>query len=238
MTTDANDFETRVNSVVSAMVQGADETWTIPEEVASTASPEVLYAAKLAKRQRDTQSAYTKASQKAKSLEAINGKLTQHMIDNATLHLSDSERADLNALRATDPEAWRVKITEAETQAKELLRKKVKDFEQEGIQFTELEIRQNKVADFKAETGVELSDEFIEENLPAKYTKDLAEGKINFDQFLQRSKDYLTKAKVIKGSTDEVDEGKPDLSKAGGASKPTKQATDADDAKSYSKETY
>jgi hypothetical protein len=240
MTTEQTDFKTQVNSIVDSMTQGADGNWVIPEEVAAKVGEEVLYAAKIEKRFRDTQSAFTKVSQKAKSLETVNSQLTQHMIDNATLHLNEEERAELNALRSTDPEAWRIKITEAENKAKNIIRERISTFEQEGKKLTELEIRQQKVEAFKERTGIELNNEFIESNLPARYIKDLEAGTIDFDEFLKRSEDYLTKAKVIKGANEEVEGDKtiPDLATARGGSQPAKQAQEVDSSIAYKNEIY
>jgi hypothetical protein len=237
MTTEKKDFKTSVDSVVSAMVQGEDGNWQIPPELLENTPEEVAYAAKLEKRYRDTQSAYTKAQQKSKSLETVNGKLTEHMIRNATLHITDEQRADLDALRATNPEAWREKLSGYEEEAKQLVTSKVSEFQQEGVKVSELELRAQKVAEFKEEVGVELTDSFIEENLPAKYIKDLEKGTIDFDTFLQRSKDYLTKAKIIKGS-DEEPENAPNLGKLGGGHKPAKAAIEGGIVESYKTEIY
>lgn len=236
-TEEKKDFKTVVDSVVATMVQGEDGNWQIPEDVLQDSAPEVIYAAKLEKRNRDTQSAYTKARQTVKSLETVNSRLTEHLIENATLHITDEQRAELDSLRATNPEAWREKLTTYEQEAKTLVSSKVQEFTAEGTKVSELELRQQKVDAFKEEVGIELTDAFIEENLPAKYIKDLEKGTIDFDEFLKRSKAYLTKTKIIKGSDEEVDNA-PNLGALGGGHKPSNKAVAGDIIQSYKTEIY
>lgn len=231
------EFEGQVKNIVDSMVEGEDGKWTIPENVSREASKEALYAAKLEKRYRDTQSAYTKANQKAKKLEVTTEKMTEHLVNNATMHLSDDQRNELNSLKLRDPDKWREKLNEYETEAQNILRGKIQEYEKEGDQISELELRKAKMEAFTESTGIVLNDKVVQNDLPAAFSNDLKEGKIDFDQFLEKAQDFLTRDKVIKGA-DKDPKNQPNLGKLPGGSEPSKEAQVGDIVQSYQDEIY
>lgn len=230
-------FEAKVKAVVDGMVKGDDGNWSIPEELSAKASEEVLYAAKLEKRYRDTQSAYTKANQKAKSLEVQTEKMTEHLISNATMHLSDDQRSELDRLKLRDPDQWRSKLNEYETEAQNILRGKIDEYAKEGEQVSELDLRRAKMDAFTESTGITLNDDVVQNQLPAAYSKQLSEGKIDFDEFLTKAHEFLTKTKVVKGANDEP-KNSPNLGKLPGGSTPSEAAQLGDIVESYKDEVY
>jgi len=227
-------FEEEVKTVIEKMTQDEKGNWTLPADV--QAAPEVLYAAKLEKRFRDTQGAFTKAQQRAKELEITNGKLTEHLVNNATLHLTDQQAEELDQLKKTDLDSWRNKVNEYEGQARSLLQAKATEFHSEAQKATELERRKEKLQQFTTETGIEVTDELISTRLPSKVLSDLQTGKITYDDFLKEVKNYV-KPTVIAGTTTEPEED-IDLGKLPGGSEPAKKDVEKDFIASYKKEVY
>lgn len=228
-------FADQVNEAVTKLVE-TNGVWEFPADVLKDLPEAVAYSAKQEKRIRDNSSAFHKANNRAKELEAINGRLTTHLVDNATLHLSSEQRTELEELKLTDPDAWRTKLTSYETEAKTILQAKVNEFQQEGKTLTELDERKIKLAAFTESTKIELTDKIIEEQLPASYAKQLAEGKITFDDFLDKAHKFLTKEKVIKGANEgKLEDNNIDLSKLPGGNTPDKPAQEKDLEKAYKK---
>lgn len=229
-------FADKVHAVLARATQAADGSLVLAAEDANL-SPELDFAVKAEKRVRDNQSAYTKARQEAKKHETIATKLTQHILANVVPHLSVEEQAELETLKLTDPDAWRSKLGELETKTKSGLQAKLQEIEQEGADMSELEVRQVQLAQFVQETGIQLDDRIIEEQLPAAYTKELSSGKITFDQFLVKARDFLLKGKVIEGAGT-TPKTKPSLATLPGGSQPSAPAQEGDSLQRYAKETY
>lgn len=229
-----SDFEESVKAVVDKMSQDDKGNWNLPSEI--EVAPEVLYAARLEKRFRDTQGSFTKASQKAKELEITNQKLTEHLVANATLHLTDTQAHELEQLKRQDIDAWRNKVNEYESQAKSLLQTKAREFHSEAQRATELEQRKLRAEQFAAETGITITDELIETRLPSKLAKDLAAGAISFETFLAEVKQYV-KPDVIAGAN-KAPEKDIDLAKLPGGSEPAAADKMIDDIQAYRNEVY
>lgn len=227
----------QVNTLLGSMVQNEKGDWELPEEAIKDIPEAVIYAAKAERRYRDTQSSYTKSRQELKALKTTNESLVNHMIENATLDLTQEQRDQLDELRGTDPEAWRDKLTEYETAAKDAQRTKTKEFEDKGKKVSEAEMRQAMYADFTERTGIELSDQVIENQLPASYSKNMSDGTWTFEEFLANVETFLSKDKVIKDADDKGD--KPtQMGKLPGGKDPDEAAKALDDVEAYDKETY
>jgi hypothetical protein len=231
-------LEAKVSNLVDSMVQNSSGKWELPEDASKDVAPEILLAVKTERRFRDTQSSYTKARQELKSTQAVNKGLTEHVIKNATLHLSEEERSELDDLRATDPEAWRDKLNEHEKKAKEIQQGKIKELESEGKKASEAELRAASFEAFTQRTGIELSDEVVENQLPAAYTKNLASGKWSFDEFLTQTEQFLAPKKSIKGAKNQPKTDTKDISNLPGGAKPSQQAQTVDDLAAYKKEIF
>jgi len=227
----------QVNAVVSAMVQTEEGKWDIPEETLADLPEAIVYAAKAEKRYRDTQGGYTKARQRVKELETVNTELTSHVVKNATMHLTNEEREELDDLKTSDPEAWREKINEHESTAKKLQEEKITEFQTKGKKASEAEVRTTAYQEFTERTGIELNDDVMENQLPASYTKKLSEDKWTFDEFLEAAEKFLTPNVKVKGADDNPDIPKS-MNKLPGGKEPSKEAQTGDAVQSYVKETY
>lgn len=230
------DLDTQVNTLVESMVQDDDGKWKLPD--GTEADPAIVYAAKAERRRRDTQASYTKSRQEAKKLQTVNEKLQSEVLNTATVHFSDEEREELDELKMRDPDAWHKRLTELTDNKKKTLKDKLADFDKEGERMSELEIREAKVAAFNESTGIELNDKIIGEQLPAAYTKQLENGDIDFDQFLEKAAKFLQGQVTTKPQGKEPGKPNPDLSKLAGGDKPTDKAVETDIVQSYDNEIY
>lgn len=228
-------FEQAVNEVVSKMV--ADDTGVLRLPDGVEAKPEVLYAAKIVKRQRDTQSAFTKSQQELKALKEENNKLAQNWEQDAVSHLSSQEQARLEELKSQDPDAWRTEITLIEDNKRKEFKQKRDTISNESRQVSELERRADVLAQFnEANPEVLITDEVINNDVPPRITKKLAEGVISFEDYLEEVKTYLGKGKKISGG--DVPSSDPSLAKVRGSNTPSKEALSNQDQSDYKKETF
>lgn len=237
MSTPDNDtqFEQAVNDVVSKMVTDSSGVLRLPDGV--EAKPEVLYAAKVVKRQRDTQSAFTKSQQELKALREENSKLATNWEQDAVSRLSNQEQARLEELKSQDPDAWRSEITQIEENKRKEFRQKRETISTESRQVGELERRADVLAAFNAANpNLVITDELINNDVPPRITKKLADGSIQFEEYLEEVKNYLSKGKkVVDGAAPASD---PNLSSVRGGSAPSKDALSSQDMSDYKKETF
>lgn len=201
---------------------------------------ELRYAVTAEKRLRDTQASYTKTRQELKAKEAEKSVLVQKVLSNVSLELTAEQAEELDDLKFSDPEAWRKKVNAYEMEA---LKKREKEIDEDvkkvsgsALEEEELERRKEVLASFlETHEGFDLNDEIIENDIPPRISKKLANGSITFEQFLQECYDFSTKGKVIK-QEETLDQ--PNLSRFGGSGNPDKNAVKEDIIISYSKETY
>jgi len=227
----------RVNSAVSSMVKDDAGNWTLPEDESAPNSEEFKYAVLAERRVRDTQSGYTKSRQKVKELETVNTALTDHVIASATVNLTAEQRTELDSLRVDDPEAWRLKLSGYEAEAVAAQKEKLTEFNSQGVQASKADEVAQAYADFTATTGMALSDDIIDNDLPASFKRDFEGGIIDLSQFIDKAAQYLTKSKVIKGADDTTGKG-TDMSKLAGGSEPTQTAKDVDSVQTYESEIF
>lgn len=215
---------------------------TKQEDILKDVPIEVLDAAQRELRYRNTQASFTRAQQESKKHQEISKQLTDQLISNSTIHITAEQQEELDELKLKDPDAWREKLTTYEAEAKTILQAKVDEAHQAGHKVSELELRQIKLDAFTESTGIALNDQIIEEQLPAKYTKQLESGEITFDQFLEAAKTYLTKGSVVAGTdkSDEAlkDENLKDFKKLSGTTQPNEHALESDAIDSYRSEIY
>lgn len=229
------DFEEQVNTIVNQATLDDNGNLVLPAEVSATA--EVLYAAKLAKRQRDTQSAYTKAQQRNRTLEEENKRLASTWESEVVATLSPVDYARLEELKAQDPEAWRQELMVIEGKKREDFATKRNTISKEVGQQTELERRATVLDAFnKANPDLIISDKLIEDEIPPRLTKKLEKGEIAFEEYLEEVKTYLSKGKKI--ATTPAPETEPGFSTSRGASSPSQSAVKAQSSSDYSKEVF
>ena len=232
--TDTPSFADRVNEVVSSATVDESGNLQLPDDI--EADEAVLYAAKLEKQRRDTQSSYTKAQQRAKQLEAENNKLAEKWQEDALKNLSIADQAEMEELKLQDPDAWREKMNELEEEQRNKFTERRQSVSQEAQQLTELELREQQLEEFnKANPDFQITDDVIDNDIPPRLTKQLENGDITFDEFLNKAKDYVQKPKAIKGAQAPND---PNLGEAAGGHKPSEQARKKQMSNDYNQEIF
>lgn len=230
MGTPDNTFAAEVDKVVEQLTPNAEGKLELPEGV--TTSEEAMYAAKLEIRRRDTYSSYGKAKNENKALKAENTALATQWEKDAMSVISQEDRAELAELKASDPDAWLAKVEEHKGQQKTKFKEKRALVSTEASKLTELELRTAHIEQYNSDNPeFVINDEVIASDVPPKYTKQLADGKINFEEFISKVSKFLKAPKTL--AKGESKEKEPNLSTEGGMSGPSKEAIVANASESY-----
>jgi len=226
--TSQTEAQQRINKLVDTMERDDSGNWKLSEEV-----DDITMAAVLSERRyRDTQASYTKSRQELKRQESITNTLQERILNNASLSLTDEQKTELNELKTSNPDAWRAKINEYETAAKSNLADELAQVVETAGNKGEVEIRAEQMKVWSEQTGIELNDDIVANDLPPRFTKQLESGEITFEQFLTKAGEYLGKEKVIQG-TETNDEEDPNFSDVAGSSEPTDEAQGHDFTNTY-----
>lgn len=234
---DTQSFEAVVNTAVSAMVQGEDGKWSLPETVDKTNEP-LVFAINAERRRRDTQSAYTRTSQENARLKAEVNHLAEGWQADFAATQSPEVQAELEELKYADPEAWRVRINELENVRKTKFNERRTEIVEKAKGESEVEYRTRAIEEFAAaHPEIALTDEVIANDIPPRFTNELKSGKITFVQFLDNCAEYLSKGRVVKPQ-EETANSQPDLGKVAGSDYPSDAAKAAAVKSSYDKEIF
>lgn len=207
------------------------EGWQAPEG----ADPALLYAANAEKRRRDTQSQFTKSQQQLKAAETRATKLAEKLESSIMETLPLKQQTRLEELKNTDPDAWRAELGKLETSAKGELAKELETINKAASQVSEEEQRLQLLQQFQ-EANPDITPEMIDEDVPPRITKKLANGTITFEQFLEESAKFLRANKVIDAGEDAPNF--VDLGKGAGGSRPGENDQAKAGTDSYAKEVY
>jgi len=229
-------FADRVNEAVKAATVDEEGNLVLPDDLPE----EVKFAATAEKRRRDTQSAYTKETQKTKALEAEKSTLLNKLNSSVKVELTTEQAEELEELKFSDPEAWRTRMNtyEAEARAKrtEEIDNDLKQVSAGTLEKEELEQRKQTLQEFQsAHPDFELTDAIIANDIPPRISKKLETGAISFEAFLQECYDFVTTGKVVK---QEPNPKRPNMGKFGGGSSPDRNATIEDSITTYKNEVY
>lgn len=227
-------FEEQVNTVVSKMTTDDAGKTVLPEGI--EASEEVMFAAKLAKRHRDTQSQFTKVTQTNKALQAENESLARSWEQDATTNLSPGEQAKLEEMKVQDPDRWRAEITKLEEAKRAAFQEKRKGITQEVSAQTELEQRAELLANHNAANpDQQITDEVIDNDIPPRIVKKLEQGEVSFEEFLNECTTYLGKGKVLNRVEADPD---VDFASARGSNAPSEEALNEQSKSDYKEEIF
>lgn len=211
-------FEQTVNETVAGMMKGDNGKWQFAE--GSELSDQVKFAAKTERRRRDQEGAYTKQMEEVAALKAMNEQLTAKVKTKPSAYISDEQAQELDNLKFEDPDAWRAKLNEYDTQASKQLQEELVKMEQESSKQAEVERRKIVLAQFNAQNPqLNLTDEVIIDNVPPRIIKQLETGEIAFDDFLAKAKTYITTPKVLDSGT--VLAAEPNMGQLQGSANPS-----------------
>jgi hypothetical protein len=226
------DIEEQVNAAINNRTEVDGKM-----QFAADLDPLVQFAANAEIRRRDTQASYTKTQQKNLALEAENEHLASTWEKEVARSLTVEQQNELDELKHTDVELWREKINEYESSNSTRVRTKRAEIKDTVVKETELQQRTRLLEEYNtANPDLALTDDVIDNDIPPRITKELAEGKITFDQYIDKCATFLSKGKVIHPG--EQAPGDPDLSKTPGRGTPDPKAVGQAATDSYSKEIY
>lgn len=203
----------------------------IPEGniITTTDTPESTQQVDYEKRFKDTQAFATKiAQEKAEKERELNELKAELSVLKETakpsLNIDAQMQSELEDLKYSDPDAWRVKMNELELKSKQEFNTKIDEAKQLSSQQLELQRRANILEQFQTEhPDVEFTDELLNLDIPRRIVKELEEGKVSYEEFLNTVYNYVKTPKVIGSITKTLEQ--PNLSKLVGDDTPTKNSS-------------
>ena len=200
----------------------------IPEST-TTDTPESTQQVDYEKRFKDTQAFATKVAQeKADAIRELNELKAELSVLKETakpsLTIDAQTQSELEDLKYSDPDAWRTKVNELEQKANLEFNSKIAEAKQLSTQQLELQRRANVLAQFQTEhPDVEFTDELLHLDIPQRIVKELENGKVTYEEFLNNVYNYVKTPKVVGSITKTLEQ--PNLSKTGGDDTPTKNSS-------------
>ncbi len=223
----------KIDNLIPNLTQDDTGNWISPEGT----SEELSLAAVAEKRRRDTQASRQDMKVLLDTEKAKSAALVKRMEGNLTITLNADEAKELDTLKLSDPEAYHEKMMEHKEKARLKLADTLTEVNKDSAVAGELDSRIEILKRFnESNPTLNITDEFIESEIPPRITKRLSTGKITFGEFLNEVKEYVSKNKVLgDGNADPTDINMGDL---GGSPKPADKAVGEDIVASYAKEVY
>ncbi len=215
---------------LSNKAEAAYQVLKTGEKLPDDTSPEVTLLAKQMKISRDTQSEYTKNRQELVQTKA-ELKATNAIAMQVAPTLTEEQATELQELKFTDPDKWRELSDSYEDKARQGRATHIKEQSEEQSVAAVQELRLEQLKEFTKESGIVINDDVIENDIPPRITKKLAEGKISFKEFLSEAEGFLTSSKVIDNG-DAAQKNKS-FDTAAGHQSPENRATQNDYVESY-----
>lgn len=189
------DIRTQVNEILKNIQVDDNGKFIYPEGI----SPELKAAVAATKSFRDTQSSYTKAQQELKALkaeaEALKQQLAQY--ETPTSGLSPEEQKELEELKYANPDEWYQRMRQLEAQAKDKVKEKLEEVSKKAKEETEIEYRKRRLEEFNQNRETPVTPEQLELMVPPIYAKQLLDGEIDFDTYLEKAVAFIEGPKVV-----------------------------------------
>jgi hypothetical protein len=232
-TSNAEDIQSLINRTVKEVTVDDNGKYVYPENM----DPVLKAAVAATKSYRDNQSGFTKSQQSLKESEAevkaLQSKLAK--FTSKSLELTPEDRQELDNLKTSDPEQWRVKLNQLELEAKDTIKEEIDSATEEARETAsgefELQRRYDYLDQFNEGREVKITPELLDTDVPPRITKKLAESEITFEVYLDEVAEYLLKGKTVAKA--EV-EKTTDLNKLNGSSEASEDAKDKQGEIDYS----
>ena len=189
------------------------------------------------KRFKDTQAFATKIAQekaeKEKELAELKAELSVlKTTAQPSMSISKEMQEELEDLKYSDPEAWRKKLNQLESEARNEFDSKVAEARNATSMQLELSKRASILNEYKAKhPDIAFTDELLNLDIPGRIVKKLENGQVTYEEFLNEVVNFVKAPKVIGSANSTLDQ--PNLSKVGGDDTPTKDGTNKNLAKTY-----
>jgi hypothetical protein len=209
------DYQAEVNRLLKETKVTEDGKFEYPENTPAWARVAIANEKKF----RDTQTSFTKIAQEKKVLEAELEALRSKL--EAKASLTPEQQEELETLKTEDPDAYFEKRTQYEAEASQKFNDEIKEVKTKTAEELELERRQQYLNEFNSKREKPINNDVIENEVPAKYLRELEEGKVTFEQFLANVAEFVDAPKVV-GKKEEVT-NVTNLSKLAGGTEPSKE---------------
>lgn len=189
------------------------------------------------KRFKDTQAFATKIAQekaeKEKELAELKAELSVlKTTAQPSMSISKEMQEELEDLKYSDPEEWRKKLNQLESEARNEFDSKVAEARNATSMQLELSKRASILNEYKAKhPDIAFTDELLNLDIPGRIVKKLENGQVTYEEFLNEVVNFVKAPKVIGSTNSTLDQ--PNLSKVGGDDTPTKDGTNKNLAKTY-----
>lgn len=228
-------FEQKVTSIVNSATTDEKGNLVLPEGLDLDEATD--FAVRTEKRRRDTQAAYSRSQQQLKVLGSANNQALELLEKEMAVDLTVEEQTELEELKSTNPDKWRLRLNELEGKKKTKVAEIKKTITDKSAREVELAARKDMLREYnEANPDHQLTDDVIENDIPPRFVKQLEKGEITFEQFVEKSGAFLQKGKVLK--KEEGVDSEVDLSKASGSARVPDEAKRASNSKDYKNETY
>jgi hypothetical protein len=189
------DIQSQVNDLLKNIKVDDNGKFIYPDGI----SPELKAAVAATKSFRDTQSAYTKAQQELKALQAEAAALKEQIAkyETPTAGLSQQEQEQLAELKYSDPDAWYQKMRQLEAQASSKVEEKLKEVTEQARAKTVEQLRAEALEAFNAKAEKPLTQEQLELEIPPRWKQDVLEGKMAFEDLLDKAYAFIYGEKTI-----------------------------------------
>ena len=191
--------QTLINDAVKEVTVGEDGKYVYPENM----NPMLKAAVAATKSYRDNQSGYTKSQQSLKEAEATVEALRNQLVKNVQpLELPPEEKARLDTLLETDPNAWRKEMNKLDTDHTETVTKLADEVTDEVRATTEIQRRVGLLEGLNASRENPVTVDMLDNDVPARINNKLADGSITFEAYLVEASTYIDADKTIATTTD------------------------------------
>jgi len=209
------DYQAEVNRLLKETKVTEDGKFEYPADIPAWAKIAIANEKKF----RDTQRTYTKTAQEKKMLEAELQALKSKLAD--VTALTQEQQVELETLKTTDPEAYFEKRTQYEAEASKRFDEELNEVKTKTAAELELERRERYLQEFNSGRAKPITQDVIDNEVPAKFYKQLEAGEVTFEEFLDNVASYVDTPKVL-GKKESVS-NVADLSKVAGGTEPSKE---------------
>jgi hypothetical protein len=179
--------------------KGDNGKYIIPDDLKDKIHPYKLEAVKAELRRRDTEASYTKANQELIKLEAEAEALRKFIP--STPNLSKEEQERLEALKYEDPDAWLEEMIKIKQDSKKKLDEEIantiSEISSSKISKSDEEKRSKLLKQFNEKVEKPLTSDNLKLDVPLRFQKDLEDGKITFEEFLDSAYKFINGSKAI-----------------------------------------
>ncbi len=207
------DYQAKVNELLKATKVTKEGKFEFPDGTDEWAKKAVMNEKKF----RDTQSGFTQATQSNKLLEAEVKVLKDKLAGKTALTQEQTE--ELDELKVMDVDAYFAKRTEYEASAQTQFDVELADVRTKTESELEIERREQFVTDFNVGRDKPITQELIDNEVPAKFFKQLQANEVTFDEFMSNVAKYVDTPKVAGEKA--TDENVTNLSNVAGGTTPS-----------------